>query len=113
LRPRLGHRRQRPLLEVRRALDGLDEVRDEVEPPLLDVLDVRPRARDGDVLPDEVVVDLDTPAEHTEKDDERDRRHDATAKPTLHPAPPLRIPERCALYANASASGPRRRSRRA
>ena len=72
LGPGLGHGRERVLLEGGRALDRLDEVGDEVGPPLVVVLDLAPLGLDLLVEADERVVDAGDVDDADQGDDEDD-----------------------------------------
>src|SRR6476659_1515851 len=81
---RLGDRLERAALVRRVALDGLDEVRDQVVPTLELDLDLGPRVLDPVPQPDESVVEDDQCQQHQHEhhDDHDDCDHDAATLAT-------------------------------
>jgi len=70
LRARLGDGRERILFELRRALDGLDQVGHQVGAPLVDVLDLGPLRLYRLIQGDELVVAAHPPETHDSGQDE-------------------------------------------
>src|SRR6185503_12574135 len=83
-RARLGDRLERAALVGGVALDRLDEVRDQVVPPLELDLDLRPRVVDAVPEADEPVVERDQ-RDHEERDDHDDHDHGDHEPPPYRP----------------------------
>ncbi len=78
LRARLDHFGQRLAFEVRGPLHRLHQVRNEIRPPLIRILDLRPGGLDALVETDQPVIDAGAPEKETAGYDEKNEKDSTT-----------------------------------
>ena len=95
----LGHRLEHALLLSGEALDGLHQIRNQIGPPLVDILHLGPLLGDVDLGRHELVVDADSPADGSDQNQDDDA-HDNQCSfhgPSIPPRVSLQVIPRIRL----------------